>query len=446
MVALAAGGFGLLLFVKTIERPSEEYFIHQSFGNEASENSKYTSTLKANATSNSASIDEKPATMPPTSAASVIQGALERSTNFMDSDELLLSRSASSNGLNHSIYSGNEAITPTVDSVVGQENIKMVAPPNDLFPGNLFEAIVFVESDAEGTSISASPSDETGGMGDVGLVIQSTKNAGLEPWEQQPCGVGATVWYHFMPSEKTLLRASTKGSDFDTVLAIYQKNETDGPQLVTCLDNFPGAKYSEIAFQGKTDVNYYFQVGGARGESGVLKFRLDVLTPALVVRENALGQEELTPERHHELFGSLNPFEVLGDPGCADEYDLSNGNVIAFAELYRCNPDFDMKFSNKLVDLQGQKVKISGYMAPALKPEMESFGLTRVPVNACPFCSSAADWPDDIVWIKMPEGKPARYVDQRIEVEGRLDIGELRDEDGFVSLVRICAEKIEKLN
>jgi hypothetical protein len=35
-----------------------------------------------------------------------------------------------------------------------------------------------------------------------------------------------------MPSEKTLLRASTKGSDFDTVLAIYQENETGGPQLV----------------------------------------------------------------------------------------------------------------------------------------------------------------------------------------------------------------------
>ena len=117
---------------------------------------------------------------------------------------------------------------------------------------------------------------------------------------------------------------------------------------------------------------------------------------------------------------------------------------LTFDELYS---DIETKtLSQKTQELSEQPVLIEGYMAPPLTAEIEFFVLTRYAMEQCPFCASLATWPADIVVVYLPEGEPMEVTDHPLIVKGRLETGEYKDElSGFVSLVRLYAEKIEVL-
>jgi hypothetical protein len=120
--------------------------------------------------------------------------------------------------------------------------------------------------------------------------------------------------------------------------------------------------------------------------------------------------------------------------------------IMTFDEFYE---GFDMRkgliLSEKLLSLDGQEVVMRGYMAPPLKPELDYFVLTRIRLEFCPFCSTAADWPNDIALVYMT-GEPVRVTLEPVSVRGRLEVGSSVDpETGMVSLVRIYAEELEIL-
>jgi hypothetical protein len=118
--------------------------------------------------------------------------------------------------------------------------------------------------------------------------------------------------------------------------------------------------------------------------------------------------------------------------------------MLSFEDLYSRVTVRGVEFSPKLKSLNGKRVVMEGYMAPPLKPRLTFFVLTKLPLATCPFCSSAADWPPDIVLVILPKGREVEPVTSRIRVLGRLEIGVKEDpETGFVSLVRIYAEKVE---
>jgi hypothetical protein len=118
--------------------------------------------------------------------------------------------------------------------------------------------------------------------------------------------------------------------------------------------------------------------------------------------------------------------------------------MLSFEDLYSRVTVRGVEFSPKLKSLDGKRVVMEGYMAPPLKPRVTFFVLTKLPLATCPFCSSAADWPPDIVLVILPKGREVEPVTSRIRVLGRLEIGVKEDpETGFVSLVRIYAEKVE---
>ena len=123
-----------------------------------------------------------------------------------------------------------------------------------------------------------------------------------------------------------------------------------------------------------------------------------------------------------------------------DSYPVS----IAFDEFYEgYNMRTGLVLSDKLVSLDGRAVLMEGYMAPPLKPSLDFFVLTRIRLEYCPFCSSAADWPDDIALVYM-QAEEATVTTQPVQVAGRLEIGPSVDpETGMVSLVRIYAERVE---
>src|SRR4030088_3342856 len=96
------------------------------------------------------------------------------------------------------------------------------------------------------------------------------------------------------------------------------------------------------------------------------------------------------------------------------------------------------EFSPKAKQLAGEVVELRGYRAPPLKPEVEFFVLTTLPMAVCPFCDSAAAWPEDIVLVYLNRPVRALPYDRLIGVSGTLQIGTETDAGtGFVSRVRL---------
>lgn len=119
---------------------------------------------------------------------------------------------------------------------------------------------------------------------------------------------------------------------------------------------------------------------------------------------------------------------------------------LTFDEFYDgYNVRTGLALSDKLLSLDGQEVVIEGYMAPPLKAELDWFVLTRIRLSYCPFCSTAADWPDDIALIYL-DGDVIRPTEKPLRLQGRLEVGPAVDpETGMVSIVRIYATQLETL-
>ncbi len=116
----------------------------------------------------------------------------------------------------------------------------------------------------------------------------------------------------------------------------------------------------------------------------------------------------------------------------------NNESMITFDDLYAERSVLGYKLSNKVLALANKPVAMRGYMAPPLKAEADFFVLTRDPVSICPFCSSDADWPDDIVVVYLSRASTFVQQGHPIEVTGRLEVGSKIDPvTGFVSLLRI---------
>lgn len=115
----------------------------------------------------------------------------------------------------------------------------------------------------------------------------------------------------------------------------------------------------------------------------------------------------------------------------------ATGNL-SFAELYSKVSVLGLEFSEKVKSLNGEKVVMGGFMAPPLKAEADFFVLTEIPMSICPFCSSDADWPDNILVVYLDKKQTFVQPSTMIEVTGKLEVGSWTDpETGFVSLLRL---------
>lgn len=134
----------------------------------------------------------------------------------------------------------------------------------------------------------------------------------------------------------------------------------------------------------------------------------------------------------------LTAFVLLLGAAPAEAEELS------FDEIYSAYSADGLTFSDKTLSLEGGTVTVSGYMAPPLTPTIHFFVLTEVPMSVCPFCSSDADWPDNIIVVKVDDPITALPYDTPIIVTGTLEIGSETDEEtGFVSQLRVHADSID---
>ncbi|MCL2892387.1 hypothetical protein [Brenneria tiliae] len=111
---------------------------------------------------------------------------------------------------------------------------------------------------------------------------------------------------------------------------------------------------------------------------------------------------------------------------------------LSFDRLYASYGVLGLEFSDEVKTLSGQRVTMRGFMAPPLKAESQFFVLTKMPMALCPFCSSDADWPEDIVVVYLTKRQTFVQNNTMIEVEGVLEHGSWTDaQTGFVSLLRL---------
>lgn len=119
---------------------------------------------------------------------------------------------------------------------------------------------------------------------------------------------------------------------------------------------------------------------------------------------------------------------------------------LAFDAVYKSNGVLGLKFAERTLALKGQTIRMRGFMAPPLKPESKFFVLSRQPIALCPFCSSDAEWPVDIVVVYLKSTVSPTGFSDKIEVEGRLELGSWTDpQTGFVSQMRLVDATLKKL-
>lgn len=93
--------------------------------------------------------------------------------------------------------------------------------------------------------------------------------------EHFPCNMGLeTLWYRVVADAEGPMTVDTFGSDFDTVLAVYEADEwRDSP--LTCNGNADGTPQSKITWTVEAGQAYLIQVGGYEGATGDLSISLD---------------------------------------------------------------------------------------------------------------------------------------------------------------------------
>ena len=177
----------------------------------------------------------------------------------------------------------------------------------------------------------------------------------------------------------------------------------------------------------------------------------DITPVTLATMEGASADETPTPLARDLAQGDAAAVAAATDaalqptPRTPITFD-QNPVPITFDEFY---DGFDLRkglqLSDKLVSLDGKNVLIEGYMAPPLKPELDYFVLTRIRLQVCPFCSTAAEWPDDIALVYVQDG-PITTTERPLRLMGRMEVGaSVAQESGMVSLVRVYASDVKVL-
>ena len=122
----------------------------------------------------------------------------------------------------------------------------------------------------------------------------------------------------------------------------------------------------------------------------------------------------------------------------------ANAASLDFSDMYSGASSEGLVFSDTLNSLNGSEVTMTGFMAPPLKPSINFFVLTETPMAVCPFCSTDADWPYNMVVVYVNGSVDALPYDQEVPVTGTLDLGSYMDGDtGFVSQVRLLDATVE---
>lgn len=82
-------------------------------------------------------------------------------------------------------------------------------------------------------------------------------------------GAGATLWWEWTAPVSGLVRVSTEGSTYDTVVGVFTGTALEALTLLAANDNDGGRQTSRLEFNAQGGVSYQIMVGGKGGTSGL---------------------------------------------------------------------------------------------------------------------------------------------------------------------------------
>lgn len=120
-----------------------------------------------------------------------------------------------------------------------------------------------------------------------GTIRSSNLNASREAGEPSHAGNkgGRSVWFSWAPPASGVVTLNTRGSTFDTLLAVYTGRSLSTLQKIESDDDSGGYYTSELRFNASSKTNYLIAVDGFGGDSGdfMLSWHLDVESPPIPV-------------------------------------------------------------------------------------------------------------------------------------------------------------------
>ncbi len=150
----------------------------------------------------------------------------------------------------------------------------------------------------------------------------STHEATLEEGETALCAdnIGASVWYKYTPKRAQTVIFDTRGTDYDTVLTLWQGN-TLPLTAMTCDDDSPLLLTTQSLLKASlvAATAYYIGISGYHGETGQLKFQA---TPVATPTNDNLAQAIDIPTtelfyHYAQLTASTMPTTNTNESRCA---------------------------------------------------------------------------------------------------------------------------------
>lgn len=99
---------------------------------------------------------------------------------------------------------------------------------------------------------------------------------------------------------------------------------------------------------------------------------------------------------------------------------------------------------DEIKKLDGQLVRIIGFMATTSPLDGSFFYLQNMPYQSCPFCIPNTNTLANTIAVYAPEGRSFRFQDIPLQVTGRIKVEDVNDDLGYFYSYRIADAEIEK--
>ncbi len=130
----------------------------------------------------------------------------------------------------------------------------------------------------------------------TGSQVFSTTQSISDPAEPLHCGLygGASYWNTYTPTVSGTLTFNTRGSTYNTILAIYTYNAAIGGYAglvpVTCNNDAPGFLTSEVTFPAVAGTKYFVIVDGVNAARGTVALNYYYTPAAPVIQSGPASQ------------------------------------------------------------------------------------------------------------------------------------------------------------
>ena len=141
------------------------------------------------------------------------------------------------------------------------------------------------------------------------------------------------------------------------------------------------------------------------------------------------------PVSNSEPKGQPNPL-VTDAKGI---YAITQEDFIAWSD------EGTVVLSPELAKIDGQKIKLIGYVGVFSPEDKGYFYLVRSPEITCSFCVGSELADQIILTVYLPKGKIQKYNTSPIEVVGILQLADVEDPDGLTNYLNIIEAQVKVL-